>query len=920
VQRKQEFERKPCIHDGLALPAEAIRPRNFRPPSSIRNAAAGTRFHRCLKFATFRAMTPPPGLLAAPLPGHVVRSRWRAATALSAFAVGLGLAKFGIHLDAGWWLVLAAATAGVVAFGAGGRGAAPNQTRQTIQAWVVRIAFVFATIAVGAAWGTLRWHETRTDSVANAAEGLMTVEAIVETSPRRVVQAQDGLDRFRIRPAARAFVVRSVAVRGSNGQMSPASGRLWVSLRGDEPCTVQAGNTIRLTGMFEAVKEPSNPGQFDLRPWSRERGFAGNIALSGPGLMQVVERAGWVLGVQARWFAWRETLRERAFAVVRSASRTGSAEFGTASETDLRREALVAGLILGVEDRASPRTWNQFTTLGLAHVLTVSGFHLVVMTTMAVAVLRLMGDIGRLEPMMVSAAIMAYLVLVPAESPIVRAGVLSLAVVAADSIGRKYDRLTLLLWVAVGLLVWRPIDLFSLGFQLSVGLTLVLIGGAAWFRDRLFAPVIRGVRVPRLNLASVLAGHLKMTFAAGLMCWLVSAAWIAHVTGIFSPLGVVATVVLTPPLVGAMWLGFGALLVGMVVPDVVPVCGSVMSMMVDPVLAAATKVNGWGWASVRVPEMGLIWTAAATFLAGWWVKGGRWRHGPTIAMTVVVLAWGGWTWNFGQRLPTGDALRIDVLDVSDGSCLLVRSGRAAVLWDCGSMRSDARGMELVRALRALGVSRVEAAVITHPDLDHFSRLPEVVEAFGVRRVLTCQRFVEQATSEVGVGVGAQSAAAVVMRLIEQAGAKVEVVTAGGALQVGTEGWSLTFISPPNDAKWERDNDHSLVAMVGAAGNSATVLLTGDIEDAAIGHLRDSGLVRQATIVEVPHHGSARAAAIEFVQSLQPRVMMQSSSSRRQDDDRWRTVRDSGLWMATCEVGAFCVVVNEDGGVQVRRVR
>lgn len=829
-------------------------------------------------------MTGPSGLLAPPAPVHVIGSRFRSLAAVASFGSGLALAKFAPVVHAGWWL-LVAAVCGMVFVVCRGNAA--------------RVALVMTVITLGGCWGTLRWFEPPADSIARFAGGLLTIECVAETPPASVVRAQDGMDRFRIRPPSRAFVVRAHAQLDESGKLVPASGRLWVSVRGDDATTLRAGGSARITGLFEPVEEPTNPGAFDLRPWAAERGFVGSLALSEASLIQPAATSGG--GVRSVWFGWRSAMRERALAVVKAAARTGST-------SDADREALLAGLILGEQDRATPGTWRAFTKLGLAHVLTVSGFHLIVMTTMALAALRLLGDIGRLEPLVLSAAILGYLVLVPAESPIVRAAVLSLAVLFADTIGRRYDRLTLLLWVTLGLLVWRPIDLFSLGFQLSVGLTLLLLWSATWFRDRWFAPTIRGVRGPKWNAASALAAHLKTAVAAAAMCWFVSAPWVAHVTGIFSPLAVAATVLLTPLLVVAMWIGFAALLVGMVAPDAAALCGGVLQLLVDPVLASARMADGWAVTAVRVPVLGFGFTVAATALALWWVRSGRIRHVGTAVATVLVIVWGAFAWVNAQRLPSDVALRIDMLDVSDGTCVMVRSGRRAMLWDCGSLRSDAGGLEIVAAARALGVSKIDVAVVTHPDLDHFSRLPGVLEPLGVERVVVGERFVEQAAS------GAGAAAAALVEAVKKAGVEIETVRAGDVVALGDGAWNLEVIAPESGAEWERDNDHSIVGLLTSSESNVTVLMTGDIEAAAIEWLQANGRVQRATIVEVPHHGSAQPEAIGWVGSLQPRVMMQSSGPARKADPRWDEVRNGGLWLATPELGAFGVTVKRDGTI------
>jgi competence protein ComEC len=255
-------------------------------------------------------------------------------------------------------------------------------------------------------------------------------------------------------------------------------------------------------------------------------------------------------------------------------------------------------------------------------------------------------------------------------------------------------------------------------------------------------------------------------------------------------------------------------------------------------------------------------------------------------------------------VPGRVTVRIDTLAVGDGTCQLVRSGGEAMLWDCGSLTPGVGRMLVPRAVRALGVWRVPTIVITHPNLDHFNGVLDVAEPLGVEEVLVGEEFARHAAAHP------RSPEAFMLAELARVRVKVRVVAAGESLALG--GARVEFISPPKGAAYARDNDMSLVAKVGGPGEYA--LLCGDIQDQAIAALREREGLRPV-VMEAPHHGSARDAAIAFVGAISPRVVLQSTGARRADDARWEAVRAGRAWWCTAHDGACWAEILRDGGVR-----
>jgi competence protein ComEC len=234
----------------------------------------------------------------------------------------------------------------------------------------------------------------------------------------------------------------------------------------------------------------------------------------------------------------------------------------------------------------------------------------------------------------------------------------------------------------------------------------------------------------------------------------------------------------------------------------------------------------------------------------------------------LLSVWAGclalWLWGLAAaRQAQAKWLRVDVLDVGHGDSILLRlpSG-GIVLVDAGT--EEAARFHVLPALRAAGITALDALVLTHPDEDHIGGAPVLLTRVPVRRLLTN---------------GAQDdtmSARRVRRLAREQGIPETVLAAGMHIDAG-RGVSLHVLHPPQGLMAGAEpasNDNSLVLNV--KNGSVTMLLTGDIEEAGIPVLLEDARAVQATILKMPHHGSRLGQAGEdLLARMRPRLAVLS---------------------------------------------
>lgn len=109
----------------------------------------------------------------------------------------------------------------------------------------------------------------------------------------------------------------------------------------------------------------------------------------------------------------------------------------------------------------------------------------------------------------------------------------------------------------------------------------------------------------------------------------------------------------------------------------------------------------------------------------------------------IPLRWVGWTlllpalsWQ-PQRVPYG-GWQLSALDVGQGSAILVKTRRHALLFDTGPKvgSSDAGQRVVAPVMRALGVRKLDTLVISHSDMDHAGGLPGLLKEMSVEHVFS----------------------------------------------------------------------------------------------------------------------------------------------------------------------------------------
>jgi competence protein ComEC len=787
-----------------------------------------------------------------------------AVVAAACLAVGCGLTRLvepwpETSLAVAWW---AAAVASLAAWGMASWW---GRSRAAVALLGVAIA------ACGAAWADARYDLFRRDELAwhlGESPTPVAIRGRIEQAFRELPAGGDPRRAAAIGPSSECVV--SVEAHRVGSRWRLATGQAIVIVDGHPP-PLGVGDRVRILGRGLRPSAALNPGEFDFRARARANRCLSIVRVSSARGMRLLERASpfavsrWIEGLRARGLATLE------------------------SHLSPARAPLASALLLGSRESLPRDEADDFLATGTVHILSISGLHVGLLSLALFKLLRL-AVVPRGWALAVIAAVTGgYMLLVRAETPVLRATLLVWLSCIAAAAGRKSPAINGLAVAAIVVLALRPADVLGAGAQLSFLSTAVLVGIAAALPSRQSPddPIDRLIersRSPVERLVRSLAWQCWAGFAAGAAVWIVTTPLVAARFHVVSPVGLVVNVLVAPLVALAMAWGFLCLVTAAVSDTLASICGAAC----DGMLACISAVVHW---SARVPG-GHWWVAGPP---DWWVAGWYatlaaallWFHPAALrrARTWATVA-GAWIAvglavdGLGAAVAARPAGLRGVVAAMGHGCGIVFTtpSRKTLVFDAGRLGAPAAASRsLAAVLWSERTRTIDHLVISHADVDHFNAVPELLDRFVVREVVAPEPLLASDAP----------AARELVAAFRDRGIPMRIVRAGDSFAIDPQ-CRVRVLHPATDAAagaGGTDNEASLVMAVEAAGRRW--LLTGDLEGRAAKRFVAAD-PDGCDVLVAPHHGSITSLPPDLAAATQPSVVLVSGAEGRS----WPLVREA----------------------------
>ena len=769
---------------------------------------------------------------------------------------------------------------------------------------------LITVVAVSAAWSVARTRQVGVDDIRQyitPEPQLVQITGTVASAPALSDSRRGAFGGFCFRPPGTLFTLDTDSIVVDDAAR-PIHGRLLVKIDEVAHRLLRPGDVVRVTGWLAPVSGPANPGEFDYRASMARRNISGRIALATRGNCRRID-----------------VVRTRPLTVVRRTIAEAAANsLRIGMEPSSRRVSLLDAILLGRRHGELADVQESFRRVGLAHLLSISGAHLAILLWVVWLTTRLFVHHPARAALIVLLVLGLYMLVVPPRVPIVRAGIMASLFCIGYATGRRVRPMELLGLACLIVLIWRPGDLFGAGFQLSFG----VVAGLMLFTGPLSECILRK---PEVAPSGDRTRHMLLRRAAdylavNVVAFAVAMPLVAFHFQVITPLTILLAIMALPVIVVVLALGYLKILIGFALPSTGVILAGPLSWAADIMWSLVEHAATWPAATIELARPPSAWWAAAAlsmvvaWLAGWFVR----RRVVMVTAIAICSVWLIWLVTPAQARPffrpTPPAMRVNMFAVGDGTCCLVRfwgpenEHRYTLMYDCGSMAYPDVGLTSINpSLRALGVRRIDTLVISHANLDHYGGSLDVIDSVPVGRVLVSPQLIAEARSP-------ESPPPLSFLLASLSDRQVSVEVAYQGFRETHAGAAIEVLWPPRDLAGAATNDTSLVMSVHAGG--LRLLLNGDIQDLAIGAMLDSEIDLSADVSDLPHHGGFVDASARWLNRVRPEIVLQSSSVRRLQADRWQMHLDDAAVsrFATARSGMIELDFNRDSTISVRRFK
>ena len=724
---------------------------------------------------------------------------------------------------------------------------------------------------------------------------LATIRGLIVSEPYINESREWKFRRFKPGDPVSSFYLKLAEVKTVDG-WAKAAGTVRVQV--DEPILdLRAGDYVQIYCWLDKFGQPTNPGQFNTAKYLARKNVFVAASVQSRDAIELLK--GNSAGASS-FIKIKRRLQEIA---------------GQALRGDLDIEgqnyALLRALVLGYRAEIDSETYEAFQETGLLHFLCLSGMNYAILFYIIWWLCKTAGLMKRACAAICLISTGLFLLVVPPQPPAFRAAIMCSAFCVSFFFRRKSNPYNSLSLAAVVLLLIKPTYLFEADWQLSFAsvLGILLFAGPIdkFINGKVTAlledPVIGKPR-PYSHIVSRLTSPVIAVFSVSLAAWLATIGILLYQFYAINYLTSVWTVLVSPLIAVLSVIGYFKMILALFLPSVAAVLDIIIDPLVGLLIWLVKFMAGLNISQILTGKMSpavvILYYAFLVFI---FFAHFRRPFVKKLICTVVALAiivpLGAAKWHRTYR----DNLVLTCLDVGHGQAILAQLPRKTnILFDAGSLqRADIGRRVIIPFLDYSGISKIDAIVISHNDIDHINGIPEVVEHCKVGAVYANDAFFD--------AIDQRSSTKFLSNYLAEKGFKIQRLDDGLNLKSNANIKMLWPNKQVPDGQLS-DNDRSLVSLIEFAGTK--MLLCSDIEKSAQAQLLTTIPDLKANIVIVPHHGSTRTSDAAFLEKLQSNISIVSCDESQYERQPAAKQNDNANLFYTARDGAITVRINKDG--------
>lgn len=569
---------------------------------------------------------------------------------------------------------------------------------QRQSAWLWPFVFCFAWTNLQCRTALVSPHDAR--SMLGSRQEIVALRGTLVDSPRERISDRDGTEFQHslalLRLESATSNSRTTSIHGIVVVHTPA----WL---GEE---FFKGRPVSVSGVIGPPERAVAEGLFDYREYLSRRGVYHTLEVGSPADWMLLPRHGKASDppLSKRFQRWAQASLARGLPV------------------DDPTVRLLWAISLGWKTALTDDVSRPFMRSGTMHLFAVSGLHVAMISGILVSLLRAL-QVPRAGCGMIAIPLLWFFCSVTGfQSSAIRATIMMSIVIAGWALKRPGDLLNSLAGAAFIILVWEPRQLFHAGFQLSFFVVLsigLLLPQFEKLRERLVRPDPLLPPELRPRWRRWLDGPVRFlttSLATSIAAWLGSAPLVATYFHLFTPVSLLANLLIVPLAAPALASCLGSLICG----DRLPFLSELFNNSAWLWMNLMNRLSEWAsnlpgaWTHVTAPSpaaIALYYILVALLLRGNWNRDSKHRRARLIAAVGAGCALA--ICAFPEH-----ATRVTVLALRGGSAIHIDAPGADddLLVDCGN-ESNARAIVLP-FLQSRGKNGLAKALLTHGDVRH----------------------------------------------------------------------------------------------------------------------------------------------------------------------------------------------------------
>jgi len=695
---------------------------------------------------------------------------------------------------------------------------------------------------------------------------LATIRGKILTDPTICEDTDWQFSNFTYTDKTTSFYLEAVETQTTKG-WEKTTGTIYVTIA--EPVThLTTGDHLEILCWLNKFTLPTNPAQFNVQQYMNQKKVFLAARVKSINAVTLLQQQN-----KSIFYRFKNKVKTIAnIALVPDDS------------TESQNIAMLEALTLGQRSSIDSDIYIAFKKTGLLHIISLSGMHFGVLVAAIWWLCKITGLTKPAKALICILVTFLFILAIPPTEPTLRAAIICWVFCLALILSKNPNSFNSLSLSAIILLLIKPTSIFNAGFQLSFACVLGILIFYRYFEmllaTHIIDPFFNGLKNQNYfsKILRQFSLYITAMFATGLGAWFGSAGILLYSFSTIQPLAALWTILISPFVAVILIAGFAKIILFFILPTVADLLAKLAISLCDIMINLVKFMANLDTSTILIGKTSvfiiIFYYAFILFARYARLENFKLKNRLSIISVILIITSIAIT-KYHNTHPKDFTLH--VLDIGHGQAILAQSPNAkTILFDCGSITRSNIGKKTVNPfLENLGISSINALIISHNDLDHINGLCEVANEKKFNSILTSQAFIDD--------TAISNTAKKISTFFETKNLKLKNFDDSLTL---SENITIKKIWPVGNFSTDKtisDNDRSIVTLIEC--NSRKILICADITQPAQKQLLLTYPDLKCDILVAPHHGSANTINCDFLKQLSPEFIIVSCGQTQYEKNR-----------------------------------